>query len=305
MTKAGTTKDPGITRIGVVGCGYVADLYAQTLSAHPELVVQGLYDLNPERLAAHASCHNRLRYDSLDYMLADPAVELVVNLTNPEAHHAVSHAALLAGKHVYSEKPLGVDLSEAKALMALAEEKGLLLGSAPCNHLAEATEALAELIRNQALGSVCSVHAQMDDGMLPGLDFEHWRSISGAPWPYEDEFRMGVTLEHAGYSLVPLVYLFGPVRKVIAYAANRVPDKGARLGVDPAVTRDDMSWAILEFDRGVVARLTTSVLAPIDRSIRIIGTEAVATLADVWDYRTQVRIAPTGKTKRHKVFRKI
>lgn len=118
-------------RLGIIGCGFVADYYMNTLGGHPELKLVGVYDRSPQAAARFSSFHKVPAYRSLDELLADPQIELVVNLTNPRSHYEVSRACLQAGKHVYSEKPLAMQMSEARALVELAERKGLYLSSAP------------------------------------------------------------------------------------------------------------------------------------------------------------------------------
>ncbi|HET9155275.1 MAG TPA: Gfo/Idh/MocA family oxidoreductase, partial [Myxococcaceae bacterium] len=122
-------------QIAVVGCGFVADYYLNTLRNHPGLEVAGVFDRDPERAERFARFHRLLQYRSLDEALEDPRAELVVNLTNPSSHHEVSLAALERGKHVYSEKPLALSLDQAKALVTLAEQKRLVLAGAPCTVL--------------------------------------------------------------------------------------------------------------------------------------------------------------------------
>ncbi|MCF8479074.1 MAG: NAD-dependent epimerase/dehydratase family protein [Rhodospirillum sp.] len=289
--------------IAFVGGGFVADLYMQTLGDHPELTLVGVHDRDPKRLKAFTEHHGLKAYDSLESLLVDPKVAIVVNLTNPRNHVEISRAALEAGKHVYSEKPLAMTLEEAKALASLARDKGLLLAAAPCNHLSESIQTLAQALGKGWLGRALLVQAEMDDGMIPALDHGHWRSISGAPWPSRDEFEVGCTMEHAGYQIGPLIHLFGPVRKVTSLNACRLPDKGKDVGV--SVLSPDLSIGLLEFDDGVVARLTNSILAPQDRSLRVVGEAATAWVHDVWEYDAPVRIAPVGASVKHKVVRKI
>ncbi|WP_413204062.1 NAD-dependent epimerase/dehydratase family protein [Rhodospirillum sp. A1_3_36] len=291
------------TGIAFVGGGYVADLYMQTLGDHPELTLEGVYDRDPARLKAFTDHHGLKAYDSLEALLSDPKVTIVVNLTNPRSHVEVSRAALEAGKHVYSEKPLAMTLEEARELAALARDRGCLLAAAPCNHLSESIQTLAQALRKGWVGRALLAQAEMDDGMIPALDHVNWRSISGAPWPSRDEFEVGCTMEHAGYQIVPLVYLFGPVRKVTSLNACRLPDKGKDIGV--TLHSPDLSIGLLEFDNGMVARLTSSIIAPQDRSLRVVGETATAWVHDVWEYDAPVRIAPVGASIKHKVVRKF
>ena len=287
--------------IAVVGAGYVADMYMQTLPAH-DLQLAGVYDRNPARLAAFCAFHRATAYPSLDALLADERVGIVVNLTNPRSHFEVSHAALQAGRHVYSEKPLAMTLSDAQALVALAASRGLHLGAAPCNHLGNAVATLQRTLTQGRLGRVMLAYAAMDDGMIPGLAYGAWRSRSGAPWPARDEFEVGCVNEHAGYQISPLVALFGPVRTITRYAAVAMPEKAPELGL--GFQGPDLSVGVLAFDHGVLARLTCSILAPTDRSLRVVGVDGVATLADVWEYDSPVRISRTGMALSSRVARK-
>jgi predicted dehydrogenase len=288
-------------RIGLVGCGFVADNYIAMLAQHPNLSVVGVYDRDPSRLAAFTQFYRQSAFSSLQSLLADPRIDMVVNLTNPASHYEVSMAALAAGKHVYSEKPLAMTMPEARALVAFAAEKNLGLAAAPCNHLSDAMQTLRREIQSGTLGRVMLVQAEMDDGMVPRLDYPAWRSKSGAPWPAKDEFEVGCTMEHAGYHITPLVSLFGPVRRVTAFNACLVPEKGKDVGVQ--IISPDFSVGMLEFDSCVVARLCNSILAPANRALRVIGLDAVATLTDVWEYHAPVRISRTGATFRNRLMR--
>src|SRR6186997_2721777 len=95
-------------RVAIVGCGFVADYYIQTLPNHPGLELVGVMDRDPKRAERFARYYSLTRYDSLDALLADPLVETVINLTSPNSHYDVSKRALLAGKHVYTEKPMAM-----------------------------------------------------------------------------------------------------------------------------------------------------------------------------------------------------
>lgn len=280
-------------RIAVVGCGYVADFYMQTLANHPWLRLCGVFDAKPERLAAFAAYHGVPTYPSFEALLADPAVEIVLNLTNPASHYAVSRACLEAGKHVYSEKPLALDLGEAEALVALAAGRGLRVAAAPCTLLGETAQTLWRALRDKRIGDVRLVYAELDDGMVHKSALRLPPSVSGAPWPAEDEFEVGCTFEHAGYYLTWLIAFFGPVRRVHAFASRLIPDKG--MG-DAVPSGPDFSVGCLEFDEGVVARLTCSIVAPHNHSLRVIGEDGMLMTREAWDYASPVwlRRSPAG-----------
>ena len=279
-------------KIGIVGCGFVADNYIEMLAEHPEITLVGVFDRDPARLAVFAKFHKLPTFDTLDAMLNDDRVQMVVNLTNPASHYEVTMAALRAGRHVYSEKPLAMTMEDARELVAFARSRGLGLAAAPCNHLSDAMQTLRREVNSGRLGRIVLAQAEMDDGMVGRLDYQNWRSKSGAPWPARDEFEVGCTMEHAGYQITPLVALFGPVRKVSAFNACLMPEKGQDVGVE--TLSPDISVGLLEFDHGVVARLSNTILAPANRSLRIIGLDGVATVTDVWEYHAPIRVSRTG-----------
>jgi predicted dehydrogenase len=272
--------------LAIVGCGFVADYYLATLPLHPELKLLGMMDKDSSRAEHLAGLAGVRHYQHLTDLLDDSRVELVLNLTNPRGHYEISKAALLKGKHVYSEKPLGMRLEEARELVELAESRGLSIASAPCSLLGETAQTLWKVLREQALGRVRVVYAEMDDGMVFRKPYRKWKSVSGIPWPYKDEFEVGCTLEHAGYYLSWLAAWFGPAKTVTSFASVQVPDKlsGEALDMDSP----DFSVACIQFHSGVVARLTCGLLAPHDHSIKIVCDEGVLYTDESWDYRSPV-----------------
>lgn len=273
-------------RVAIVGCGFVADYYMTTLPEHPELELTGVVDRDPER-ARRFSAEYRLRdYGSLDALLADGGVELVLNLTNPESHFEVSKACLLAGKHVYSEKPLGLSYEEARALVLLAEERGLLLAAAPSRVLGDTAQTMWKHLRQGSIGRPLLAYAEMDDGLLHKMRYRSWVSRSGAPFPYKDEMETGCTFEHAGYSLTWLAAFFGPAESVTAFSSCLVRDK--ETDVPLAVDAPDFSVAVIRYASGQVARLTCSIIAPVDHSIRVFGDRGRISTDDCWKPRSPV-----------------
>lgn len=273
-------------KIAIVGCGYVADHYMETLADHRNLELMGVTDRDPARAEALARHYGTHVYPTTDALLADAKVALVVNLTDPASHYAVSKASLLAGKHVYSEKPLSVDLSEAHELVALAEQRGLVISSAPCSVLSETAQTLWKAVRDGAVGRVQLVYADLDDNPIYLMRPEGWSNALGTPWPYRNEYEVGCTLEHAGYYLTWLAAIFGPAQSVTAFSRCLVPDK-TPLPLNPPDT-PDFSVACILFRSGVVARLTCSIVAPYDHRLRIIGNEGILSTDECWHYGAPV-----------------
>ena len=137
-------------------------------------------------------------------------------------------------------------------------------------------------------------YAQLDDDWISKAPYRKWVSESGAPWPYRDEFLVGCTLEHAGYYLTWLIAMFGSVDKVVSASEVIVKDKP----VD--YSAPDFSCAIIYFRSGVVARLTCSIIAPHDHTMRIFGEDGILEIDQSWNNNAAVRIR-----RRHLVRRKL
>ncbi|MBS9721119.1 Gfo/Idh/MocA family oxidoreductase [Tianweitania sp. BSSL-BM11] len=284
-----------VTGIAFVGTGFVADYYITTLRNHPALTLVGVHDRDPAQQKRFASYYNTPTYPNLDALLADPDVSIVVNLTSPESHAAVSRQALIAGKHVYSEKPMAMHYDDAAALVQLAEDRGLCLASAPANALSASYKAVAKALSDDAIGQPRLIYAEMEDGPVFRERWANWRSPSGAPWPGIHEFEVGCTLEHAAYALSWLVALCGPVESLTAFSALCFPDKGQPAGVPLG---PDFSVGLLNFRSGVVARLTSGLTAPKDRSLTILGDAGTITVDDLWNHHSPARLEQTAAGRR-------
>lgn len=277
-------------KIGVIGCGYVFDHYMTTFDRHPGLTLKGVADIDQTRAAEVAKYYDLTHYDDNAALLADPEIEIVANFTSIEAHGEVTRAILEAGKHVYCEKPFTTSLEEAKALAKLAEEKGLRLSCAPSNALSPTVQTLWKAVQDGAIGDVRMIYAEFDDNPVYLLKPETWASRSGAPWPYIHEYEMGCTWEHVGYHLTWMCAIFGPVRAVTAFSKATLPDKTDK-PLNPADT-PDFSVASLDFESGVVGRITCSIAAPTDHRMRIIGNRGVLSADTYRDYTCPVRLEP-------------
>jgi len=280
------------TPIAFVGCGYVADYYALTLKNHPELELVGVFDKNPDRRKAFSETFGAYAYSSLDDLLSDDAVTIVVNLTNPQSHYEISKAALLHDKHVYTEKPICVEFLKSQELASLASARGRHLSSAPCTVLSEVAQTVWKMLRKDFVGTVRLVYAEMDDGLIHQMNVDEWTNVSGAKWPYRNELATGCTFEHAGYWLSWLLAMFGPAVEVSSFATNIVEEPIS--GVSASELAPDFSVACLRFASGVTARLTCSIVASRDRKLRIFGDRAEIMVSEAWDFgaRVQCRSRP-------------
>jgi predicted dehydrogenase len=271
----------------MLGCGYVANMYRLTLPMHPELRLVGVHDREPARAETMARMTGARAYPGLDALLADPESRIVLNLTNPRAHYATTKALLEAGKHVYTEKPLALDLGEARALVELAEARGLMLCSAPCTFLNPVAQTLWKAVREEAAGPVRLVHAEMEDGMVPRAPTAKWINEMGVAWPAIDEFETGCTVEHAGYVLTWLCAMFGPAERVTAHSERILPDKVPGMEIDDA---PDFSVGCIRFRSGVTARLTNGIYAGHDHRLSLWGDEGALLVDDPRSDTSPVRL---------------
>ena len=238
--------------VGVIGCGNISAAYLTAAKTFPILEIVALADAHGEAAQARAT-EFHLRAATVEDLLADPAVEIVLNLTVPNAHVEVGLAAIAAGKHVYSEKPLGVGLSQGRRLVETAGVKGLRLGCAPDTFLGGAHQAARALIDGGAIGRPVGGAAFF---MCPG--HERWHPNPGI---YYLEGG-GPMLDMGPYYVTDLVNLLGPVASVIAVATRpraereifSEPLRGTRIPVRVATH----VTGVLQFVGGAAVAITMS-----------------------------------------------
>lgn len=234
-------------RVAIVGAGNIAGPYAAELVAEPLVDLLGVTDLEPDRAAALAREVGVAIYPSLDAVLDDPRVDLVVNLTPHRAHAGITMRALRAGKHAYSEKPLAIDSADARALVAEAERRGLRLACAPSSFMGEAQQTAWKALRDGAIGTVRLVYAEVNWGRI-----EAWHP---APEAFYD---IGVMIDVGIYPLALLTTLFGRVDRVQAYGTILFPHRVTKVGRPFEVGAPEMVVAVLRFAGGQLLRLTTN-----------------------------------------------
>ncbi len=234
-------------RVGIVGCGVISRAYVETLEPYPQVKLLGATDVYRERAEALAASFGGTVYPTLDAMLADARIDAVVNLTIQTAHADVTQRSLVAGKHVYSEKPLALTFAEAKALVALAKRKRVRLSCAPMTFLGEAQQTAWKVVREGRLGQVRLVYADMNWGR-----YETWHP---APAPF---YEIGPLYDIGVYSLTVLTTLLGPVRSAVGFGnvllKERVTPNGALL----RIVTPDFVVALVEFANNTIGRLTTT-----------------------------------------------
>lgn len=242
----------GALKVGIVGVGVISGQYFAQLARRPELEIVAVADLNAARAAEVAAEHG-IRALSVDELLADGAVDLVLNLTIPAAHADVAGAALAAGKHVYGEKPLALDTASGQGVLDAAARAGLLVGSAPDTVLGTGVQTARAAIDGGRIGDAVSASVHW---IAPGHELWH-----PAPAFYYQP-GAGPLFDMGPYYLTTLVTLFGPVARVSGLATrsgrSRTIATGPHAGEAIPVDVDTHALALLEHESGVTASVTVS-----------------------------------------------
>jgi predicted dehydrogenase len=263
-------------RIGLVGCGAISGSYLTHAREFPVLQFTACSDLGVERAKAKALEFQVPRVFSVDEILRDPDVDVILNLTVPKAHAEISLAALKAGKHVYSEKPLGISFAEGQAILAAASSKNLRVGCAPDTFLGAGLQTARKLIDDGAIGRPVTFTAFM---MCPG--HEHWH-----PNPqFFYESGGGPMFDMGPYYLTALLNCFGPIRRISGAASIAIPERTSLAGSKIEVQTPDHICGTIEFQNGVVGTIITSFATrfpqyDMTQPITIYGTDGTLKVPD-------------------------
>jgi predicted dehydrogenase len=279
-------------QVGIVGCGNISSTYIATLHMFDFVRVKSVTDMVAEAAKSRAAEFN-IEATSLAGMLADPAIDIVINLTTPVAHAEISQLALEAGKHIYSEKPLGVTVEEGEGLIKLAARKNLRLGGAPDTFLGAGHQASRRLLDEGAIGAPVAATALM---MLPG--HEHWH-----PNPQFYYLRGGGPMLDVGpYYVTNLITLFGSVRSVFGTAkitrAERPVLSEPRRGEIMTVEVPTHTTGVMEFENGATVTIVTSfdVVKHRHNQIELYGSEGSMVTPDPNNFSGPVQVFRRGDT---------
>jgi len=275
--------------IGIVGAGNIAGGYARDALTHPEIRLIAVTDLDPARAAAFAETYGCRAHASLDDLLADDEVDIIVNLTVHQAHYEVTKRAIEAGRHVYSEKTLALRSSEARELVDLAASHGVRLGCSPSTFLGEAQQTAAALIRSGRLGTVRAIYAEVNWGRI-----EMWHP---APAPF---FEVGVLVDVGVYPLTIVTTMLGSARSIRAWGWSLKPDRVTVDGTPLRIGSPDLIVAAIELESGPVLRLTASfyVGRPAKEigSLEFHGDHASLALGSFQDFDATIEVGAYGGT---------
>jgi predicted dehydrogenase len=280
--------------VGVIGCGNISSIYLQAPQKFNILNIVACADIDMDRARAQAEKYNVPRVCTVEELLADPEIDVVLNLTIPKVHAEISRAAIKAGKSVYSEKPLGIERDEARLLLEEAEASQLRVGCAPDTFLGGGLQTCIRLIDEGAIGTPVAATAFMvghgPESWHPNPDFFY--QIGAGPM-----FDMGP------YYLTALISMLGPVRRVTGSTRISFPERiitsqplhGTRI----TVTTPTHVAGLLDFESGPVVTIITSfdVWSHKLPCIEIYGSEGTLSVPDPNTFNGPVYLRRAGETE--------
>ncbi len=238
-----TTADKKL-RVAVIGCGSVSNRYLPQLQSSKLIEVVSLCDIKPERAEAQNKQYNvgAKTYPHIDAMLKGVPFDMMVTLTDMQIHGALNKKALLAGKHVWSEKPMANTYAEGKALLDLAKNKKLRLWGAPAVVNSPQFAFMSKTIQEGKLGKIAAAHGQ----------YGH----TGPTWSAFFYEKGGGSMPDLGvYNMATLTGLLGPARSVMAMTSIVKPERTVDDKGKIKVEAEDNAHVLLEHDKGVISHV--------------------------------------------------
>ena len=238
--------------IGIIGCGNISTAYLKLAPLFKGLEVRAVADINMEAATARAAEFS-VKAQSVDDLLANPALDIVINLTIPDAHYPITKRILEAGKHAYSEKPLVLTLEQGTTLRDLAKAKGLSVGCAPDTFLGGAHQQARAILDEGTIGEITTGNAAI-------------QAHGPESWHPSPEFfyqpGAGPVMDMGPYYIATLINLLGPVKRVGALTSSAEPERtigsGPRQGQKIKVNTPSNIQALLEFHSGATISFSAS-----------------------------------------------
>ncbi len=267
----------GPVGVGIIGAGVISDQYLSNIVTFPDLKALFVADIDLDRAAAQAAKYDIPGSGTVDELLANPEIEIVVNLTIPAVHVEVAARAVEAGKNVWTEKPFSLDRESGLGLLAKAKAAGVRVACAPDTILGGGLQSARRLIESGAIGRP-----------LTGLTL--FQSPGPESWHPNPEFLFAVgggpLFDIGPYYLTTLVQIFGPVAKVTATSstasATRVIGSGPKAGTVFPVEVPTHYSVLIQFESGQSAQSIFSFESKLQRGgfVEIAGTDGTAVLPD-------------------------
>ena len=274
-------------KIGIVGCGNISAIYCRNAGKLEAIELVACADLIPERAQAKAAEYGVPKACSTEELLADPEIEIVLNLTIPKAHAEVALAAVKAGKSVYNEKPLTIAREDGRSLLEAARANGVLVGSAPDTFMGAGIQTCRKLIDDGEIGEPIGATAFMTchghESWHP--DPEFYYKVGGGPM-----------LDMGPYYLTALVTLMGPIKRVTGSARITFPERTItskpKHGTKIEVEVPTHVVGVMDFANGAIGTIITSfdVWAAELPRIEIYGSEGTLSVPDPNTFGGPVRM---------------
>jgi predicted dehydrogenase len=282
-------------RVGVIGTGAISGAYLGMARSFPIIQIAALADIDMDKARARGAEFGIARVCSVEELLKDESIDIVLNLTVPKAHVPVALAAIEAGKHTYAEKPLGISVSEGRKVLEAAGARGLRVGCAPDTFMGAGIQTARKLIDDGAIGRPVAFTAFM---MIRGHESWHpspefYYQAGGGPM-----FDMGP------YYLTALLNILGPIRRIMGAASIAIPERTItskpKFGQKIKVETPDHICGTIEFENGVVGSIITTFatrFAQYDgkQPITIYGEEGTLKVPDPNTFDGPVHIRKTGE----------
>ena len=242
-----------VFKIGLIGCGHIAETYFRAEKYFNNIKIIKCADIN-EEASKRCALNFGIKSVTVNELLKDKEIEIILNLTIPKAHYQISKKALINGKHVYSEKPLAINLNDGKTLLKISKKKKLYLGNAPDTFLGGGIQKSKELVEKNIIGNVKLGNAVF---AFPGIQSYHPN-----PEPWFTKKEGGPVIDMGPYYITALVNLLGPAKKVTGtiiqgqkYRTIGIgPKKGKKFKVECPTTY----LSTITFKNNSVIRLTLS-----------------------------------------------
>lgn len=276
--------------IGIIGCGTISDVYLENFTKHIQNVkVAACADLFAKKAEETKDRYHLPKACTVDELITDPEIQIVVNLTIPAAHYEVNMKALKAGKHVYCEKPLALTLKEADEIMKLAEEKHLMAVSAPDTFLGAGAQTCRKLLDEGRIGEAVGFTANM---VCAGHELWH-----PAPGFYYQKGG-GPMLDMGPYYITTLISLFGPIKKISCFALKGRKTRSVN-GQQVPVEVPTHYAGIMEFVNGASGNVNMSfdVWDSVLPMLEVYGTEGAMSVPDPNMYAGGIRLYEGKKLK--------
>jgi predicted dehydrogenase len=266
----------GRVGVGLIGAGNISTQYLTNLTSFPDVEVRFIADIDLDRAQFQAQAFDVPGFGTVEQLLADPEIEIVVNLTVPKVHAEVALQALAAGKNVWTEKPIALDRESGRAVLDAAGAAGLRVATAPDTFLGAAIQTARRLLESGAIGEPTTALTLMQS---PGPESWH-------PNPdFLFQEGAGPLFDIGPYYVTALVQLFGPVTRVAAVASKakpfRVIGSGPRAGESFEVTVPTHVTAVFEFANGVTSQSIFSFDSQIRRTLfEVTGVDGALEMVD-------------------------